>query len=165
MMFRAQPFRQFSSAFNQTVSPNQDVSELDETSFQALVQKSYQALMDLPSKKYPDEVFKDVTDEDDQKYAVSTLGLWSLKTAYDSGAFKVRVSDMPKLQAEGELNTPLASHVETTYLFSQDEKFRERYSRSDEAGGAIRYGKIIEELDAIAGDCSYKYLLENLDAT
>lgn len=72
---------------------------------------------------------------------------------------------MDKLQAEGELNTPLASHVETTYLFSQDDRFRERYSRSDEAGGAIRYGKIIEELDAIAGDCSYKYLLQNLDAT
>lgn len=44
---------------------------------------------------------------------------------------------------------------------------RERYSRSkvDSSGenGYIRYGKIIEELDAIAGDCSYKYLLESLD--
>jgi len=38
---------------------------------------------------------------------------------------------MEKLVQEGELNTPLASHVETTYLFSQDEKLKERYSRSD----------------------------------
>ena len=29
-------------------------------------------------------------------------------------------------------------------------------------GDAIRYGKVIEELDAMAGDCSYKYLLKNL---
>lgn len=66
---------------------------------------------------------------------------------------------MEKLAQEGELNTPLASHVETTYLFSQDEKLKERYSRSDQSANYIRYGKIIEELDAIAGDCSYKYLL------
>ena len=72
---------------------------------------------------------------------------------------------MEKLAQEGELNTPLASHVETTYLFSQDEKLKERYSRSDQSANYIRYGKIIEELDAIAGDCSYKYLLQNLDAS
>ena len=71
---------------------------------------------------------------------------------------------MEKLMAEGEQSTPLASHVETTYLFSQDQRLRERYSRADEkANSYIRYGKIIEELDAIAGDCSYKYLLQNLD--
>ena len=26
----------------------------------------------------------------------------------------------------------------------------------------MRYGKIIEEMDAMAGDCSYKYLLKDL---
>ena len=107
-----------------------------------------------------------VTSEDEiSQYAVSTLGLWSLKTAFDQGSFTVRTSNMEKLAEEGELNTPLASHVETTYLFSQDEKPKERYSRSDQSANYIRYGKIIEELDAIAGDCSYKYLLQNLDAT
>ena len=74
---------------------------------------------------------------------------------------------MNKCLEEGQLNTPLASHVETTYLFSEDEKLRERYSRSDDCNenSSIRYGKIIEELDAIAGDVSYKYLLQNLDDT
>lgn len=72
---------------------------------------------------------------------------------------------MEKLLKSNELSTPLASHVETTYLFSQDQKLQERYSRSDQSSNYIRYGKIIEELDAIAGDCSYKYLLENLDAS
>ena len=61
-----------------------------------------------------------------------------------------------------QLNTPAASYVETTYLFSQDETLRNRYGRIV-GGDGIRYGKIIEELDAIAGDCSYKYLLQNLD--
>jgi len=70
---------------------------------------------------------------------------------------------MEKLMAKGELSSPLASYVDTTYLFSQDEQLRERYSRVDSEG--LRYGKIIEELDAIAGDCSYKYLLENLNAS
>ena len=68
---------------------------------------------------------------------------------------------MEKLRARGQLSSPLASHVETNYFFSKDDKLRERYSRVDSNG--LRYGKIIEELDAIAGDCSYKYLLENLD--
>jgi len=41
--------------------------------------------MDLPAKEYPDEVFISVTKEDaqSQEYAVSTLGLWSLRTAFD----------------------------------------------------------------------------------
>lgn len=72
---------------------------------------------------------------------------------------------MEKLVESDELGTPLASHVETTYLFSEDQKLKERYSRSDQSANYIRYGKIIEELDAIAGDCSYKYLLQNLDAS
>ena len=118
--------------------------------------------MDLPHKTYPDQVLKETTAPEDEKFSVSTLGLWSLRTAYDQGAFKVRTSDMEKCMDEGHMNTPLSSHVETTYLFSQDEHLRERYSRSSDK--RIRYGKIIEELDAMAGDCSYKYLLENLNA-
>lgn len=31
--------------------------------------------------------------------------------------------------------------------------------RPDSKSTTIRYGKVIEELDAIAGDCAYKYLL------
>lgn len=31
-------------------------------------------------------------------------------------------------------------------------------------GQSLRYGKIIEELDAMAADCSYKYLIKNDDA-
>ena len=118
--------------------------------------------MGLPYKSYPDSVLKETKTEKDERYSVSTLGLWSLRTAFDQGAFKVRTSDMEKCFAEGQMNTPLASHVETTYLFSQDKKMRERYMRAGDFH-SIRYGKIIEELDAIAGDCSYKYLLENLD--
>lgn len=29
------------------------------------------------------------------------------------------------------------------------------------SGQHIRYGKIIEDLDAMAGDCSYKYLMQS----
>ena len=130
--------------------------------------------MHLPAKHYPDSVLKPIETQSDEKFAVSTLGLWSLRAAYDEGSFKVRTSDMDQLLESGELSSPVASHVETTYLFSQDHKLRERYSRTDttstatkdggESDSYIRYGKIIEELDAIAGDCSYKYLLRDLDA-
>ena len=59
-------------------------------------------------------------------------------------------------------HTPYASYVQSDYLFSKDISFQERYSRASMGGDAIRYGKVIEELDAMAGDCSYKYLLKNL---
>ena len=98
---------------------------------QELVQQSYSALMALPQKTYPDEVLKHIESETDEKFAVSTLGLWSLRTAYDQGSFKVRTSDMDMMVKNNQMNTPLASHVETTYLFSQDENLRERYSRYD----------------------------------
>ena len=45
---------------------------------------------------------KAVEVEEDEKFAVSTLGLWSLRTAYAQGSFKVRTPDMEKLMAEGE---------------------------------------------------------------
>ena len=123
--------------------------------------------MDLQHKTYPDDIMKNIEVQEDVKYAVSTLGLWSLRKAYDQGSFKVRSSDMEKLVEQGEMQTTLASHVETNYNFSQDEKLRERYSRSAATSSSdqtyLRYGKIIEELDAMAGDCSYKYMLKNLD--
>ena len=62
---------------------------------------------------------------------------------------------------ENEMHTPYASHVESNYLFTKDEQLQERYTRASKSS-YIRYGKIIEELDAMAGDCSYKYLLQNL---
>lgn len=68
---------------------------------------------------------------------------------------------MDLVMREGEQNTPFASHVETNYFFSKDPELKKRYVRTDSKN--LRYGKIIEELDALAGDCAYKYLLENLD--
>ena len=64
--------------------------------------------------------------------------------------------------AEELQHTPYASYVQSDYLFTEDSSFQERYSRASMSGNAIRYGKVIEELDAMAGDCSYKYLLKNL---
>ena len=74
--------------------------------------------MHMPAKKYPDSVLKRIENESDEKFAVSTLGLWSLRTAFDQGSFLVRTSDMDQLEASDELSSPVASHVETTYLFS-----------------------------------------------
>lgn len=68
---------------------------------------------------------------------------------------------MARVIAEGEQHTPFASHVETNYHFSKDPELKKRYIRHNSKN--LRYGKIIEELDALAGDCSYKYLLQNLD--
>ena len=69
---------------------------------------------------------------------------------------------MEKVMEESEMHTPYASHVESNYLFSKDASFSERYSRASVDSHSVRYGKIIEELDAMAGDCSYKYLLQSL---
>ena len=82
-----------------TVSATQQVAtdtDID-TSFQNLVTQSYAELMELPAKKYPDEIMRVTDTEDLEKFSVSTLGLWSLRTAYDQGSFKVRTSDMDKL--------------------------------------------------------------------
>jgi hypothetical protein len=49
--------------------------------------------------------------------------------------------------------------VQSTYLFTEDAELRKHYCTKD--GDSIRYGKIIEDMDAMAGDCSYKYLLES----
>lgn len=90
------------------------------TGMRHLVDQSYEELMSLPAKTYPDEVMKVIEQPEDEKFAVSTLGLWSLRTAYQQGSFNVRTSDMEKLVDNGQLNSPLASHVETNYLFSKD---------------------------------------------
>ena len=121
-------------------------------------------MLDLPAKSYPVDSLQDIKQEDKlaQRFSVSTLGLYSLKTAFDTGSFEVRCSDMEKVMEEKEMHTPYASHVESNYLFTKDEQFQERYTRASNST-TVRYGKIIEELDAMAGDCSYKYLLENLD--
>jgi len=42
------------------------------------------------------------------------------------------------------------------YNFSSEEGLRERYQTY--SGHAIRYGKIIEEIDALTGDSCYKYM-------
>jgi hypothetical protein len=42
------------------------------------------------------------------------------------------------------------------YPFSKHSALRERYQTYE--GGSIRYGKIIEEIDALTGDCCYKYM-------
>lgn len=68
---------------------------------------------------------------------------------------------MEEVVKEGEQHSPYASHVETNYFFTKDPELKKRYIRNNSKN--LRYGKIIEELDALAGDCSYKYLLESLD--
>ena len=76
----------FQTQFKQpffTFSTDTANTEQIDASFHALVQNSYTALLDLPSKEYPEEVMKPVEVEEDEKFAVSTLGLWSLRTAYD----------------------------------------------------------------------------------
>ena len=107
---------------------------------------------------------KNILEEDEasHNFAVSSLGLWSLKTAFENGSYAVRTPDMDLVMKEEEQHTPFASHVESNYYFTKDKSLRERYVRINTS--SLRYGKIIEELDAIAGDCSYKYLLNSLDA-
>ena len=67
---------------------------------------------------------------------------------------------MDRVMAEGMQHSPYASHLETNYHFTRDADLRTRYCRL--GGSSIRYGKIIEELDAVAGDVAYKYLMADL---
>lgn len=128
-----------------------------------LVNKTYLELLHLRSATYPDEALKVIstTDQLYQQFAVSSLGLQSLRTAFDEGSYQVRTSNMELVMREQQQHTPFASHVETNYFFTKDPELKKRYIRA--SNGTLRYGKIIEELDAIAGDCAYKYLLESLD--
>ena len=66
---------------------------------------------------------------------------------------------MNKVFDERMEHTPFASYLDTTYHFQENPLFKNRYKRTDSQSKTIRYGKVIEELDAIAGDCAYKYLL------
>jgi hypothetical protein len=45
-----------------------------------------------------------VTESDNlsQQYAVSSLGLWSLKTAFEEGSYQIRTSDMARVMKEQE---------------------------------------------------------------
>ena len=119
-------------------------------------------MIDLPTHKYPESQMTYITKDkpETQHHAVSSLGLFGLRTAFELGQYDIRMTDMEKVFAEGQQHTPFASHVESNYHFSRHSQFNNHYSRI--GGKSIRYGKIIEELDAMAGDVSYKYLLQNL---
>jgi len=94
------------------------------------------------------------------RMATSTLGLFSLKNAFHEGSYSVRTTDLETIMEQGQQHTPFPSHVEVNYNFTDPEfNLKERYTRP--GGNSIRYGKIIEEMDALAGDVSYKYLLPN----
>ena len=105
-------------------------------------------------------MFTHVTEENPKTLPLvtSSLGLNGLRAAFEEGSYSMRTTCLDTIMKNGAQHTPFASHVEANYKFS-DHNFdlRERYTRI--SGKDIRYGKIIEELDALAGDCSYKYLL------
>ena len=84
-----------------------------------------------------------------------TLGLWDLKRSYDMGLFSLKT--IP--QIVGSLkHTALSSTIECTYQFGQSEYLRGRYKSITQSSNTIRFGKIVEEMDAFAGDCCYKYM-------
>jgi len=94
----------------------------------------------------------------DSKYAVASLSLYSLVNAFKRGSYQVKTTSFDEIVSNNAKFSPFASHVESTYLLTQDEALKKLYVSRN--GTGIRYGKIIEELDAMAGDCSYKYLLD-----
>jgi hypothetical protein len=95
------------------------------------------------------------------KYARSSLGLWSLNKAFEKGVYKIRTTDFDLIKEQKAQHSQFASHVESEYLFTQDANLKSQYCRL--GGKSLRFGKVIEELDAMAGDCSYKYLMKNDD--
>jgi acyl-CoA thioesterase FadM len=116
----------------------------------------------LAHVNYPRETLKPLDDlETGFKYARSSLGLWGLNKNYHNGFYKVATTDFELIKQQGCQHSQFASHVESEYLFSTNPKLKEEYCRM--GGRSLRYGKIIEELDAMAGDCSYKYLMKNDD--
>ena len=68
--------------FNIPMTMFSTAAQDNETGPGHLVDQSYDELMHLPTKSYPDEVMKVIECPEDEKFAVSTLGLWSLRTAY-----------------------------------------------------------------------------------
>lgn len=119
-------------------------------------------MIKLSHATYPKETFKQLTDLDlGFKYARSSLGLWGLNKNFHRGFYKVSTTDFDLIKKENCQHSQFASHVESEYLFSENPKLKEEYCKI--GGKSLRYGKIIEELDAMAGDCSYKYLMKNDD--
>jgi hypothetical protein len=61
-------------------------------------------MVQLPTCSYDDSVLMSVTESDNlsQQYAVSSLGLWSLKTAFEEGSYQIRTSDMARVMKEQE---------------------------------------------------------------
>jgi hypothetical protein len=118
--------------------------------------------MTTEAAKYDDQLMKkvEIGEDSTMRLAVSSLGLFSLKNAFHEGSYTIRTSCLDTIMNEEQQHTPFASHVETNYNFT-DPKFdlKERYTRPGR--NSIKYGKIIEEMDALAGDVSYKYLLQN----
>jgi len=118
--------------------------------------------MNLKHQDYPRETITTIdTLEEGFKYNRSSLGMWGLQTAFLKGSYKVRTTDFQLIKEEGIQHSQFASLVESEYLFTQNNSLKANYCTS--SGENILFGKIIEELDAMAGDCSYKYLLKNDD--
>ena len=98
-----------------------------------------------------------------QQEVACILGLNDIRRNFRQGFFKIRVIPSHQVVQFGIQNTPLASAVEVNYLFSCHPQLRQRYLSafqfSDSKQGSIRFGKIVEEMDALAGDCCYKYMV------
>jgi hypothetical protein len=89
----------------------------------------------------------------------SILGLWDLRRNFNQDNFLIKLIPSEEAVKHNIQNTPIASSIEITYRFSTKLDLRERYLRAD--GRGIRFGKMIEEMDALAGDCCYKYMVKD----
>ena len=87
-----------------------------------------------------------------------TLGLWDISRSFDEKSFEIKVVPSELVIEKGLQNTPLSSLVEVEYKFKDYPQLRSKYLTINEG---IRFGKIVEEMDALAGDCCYKYMLQN----
>ena len=91
--------------------------------------------------------------------ARSILGLWDVKNNWVKNHILIKLIPSTEVVKRGIQNTPLASSIEITYKFASSPTLRERYLRADKRG--IRFGKMIEEMDALVGDCCYKYMVRD----
>ena len=79
-----------------------------------------------------------------------------LRDAQSRNTYQLRTTESSLIFDSGSIGTPFASFLQADYLFTQDSALREAYCTI--GGSQIRCGKVIEDLDAIACDCSYKYM-------
>jgi hypothetical protein len=63
---------------------------------------------------------------------------------------------LPKNHKEAKFNSPLGSFLSLHYPFSTDKALSQKYNKFD--SGELRVGKIMEIMDALAADVSYKYI-------